>query len=638
MGWQPEQGSGRDENAARNPGLPGMHSGSGSGGAGLPLRDEELTGFAPGGAWDVCPPSAALAAALEGASGEEWRCPGATHDELIGLLRQWAALESHAAAGRLGVLRALMREEDLPPNGGHHGDLPDGWSKSLTREVALALATSARGAEHMMWLAWDLQARLPGIGQLLADGTLNYGKAKAIGEELNLLTDPEAEQAERLILARLAEDGSSPKGFSQVLTIAQQAAVTVNPDIATLRRKDAEQTRARVTRFREQSGAAALCGRDLPTDEVLSAYANVNARAEEYQASEAFADARTDQLRAMAYVDLLSGTSADERIAAAQADETQADLAADEPPGSDDHDQDDGGAPGPDDGGPDGSGGSGDSGPDPGPVPPSGPEWRPRLSDLVIPLATLLGLAGRPGEGHGLGPLDPSLCRDLAAAAAGSPHSEWCVTVTDHDGIAIGHGCAGPARPAEPLPGRRALPGRVNLTITSTQLEQLARPSGPSGPPQASGQPGARAPAAFAFTPRDDPGPPGGYGNWALTLPGMSDRIVKLEPVPTFDCDHRRESRAYQPNAMLRHLVQVRDYQCTYPTCTRHARESDFEHALPYDKGGRSCGCNAGARSRQCHIVKQSPGWTVTQPKPGWHQWQTPGARTYLRGPYRYPV
>ena len=64
-------------------------------------------------------------------------------------------------------------------------------------------------------------------------------------------------------------------------------------------------------------------------------------------------------------------------------------------------------------------------------------------------------------------------------------------------------------------------------------------------------------------------------------------------------------------------MVQVRDYQCTYPTCSRHARESDFEHALPYDKGGRTCGGNAGARSRQCHIVKQSPGWTVTQPKPG---------------------
>ena len=113
---------------------------------------------------------------------------------------------------------------------------------------------------------------------------------------------------------------------------------------------------------------------------------------------------------------------------------------------------------------------------------------------------------------------------------------------------------------------------------------------------------------------------------------------VALEPVPTFDCDHRHESHAYQPNDTLRHLVQVRDGECTFPPCSRHARETDFEHALPYDKGGRTCGCNAGSRSRQCHRVKQSPGWTLTQPKPGWHEWTTPAGRSYTQGPKRYPV
>jgi hypothetical protein len=72
---------------------------------------------------------------------------------------------------------------------------------------------------------------------------------------------------------------------------------------------------------------------------------------------------------------------------------------------------------------------------------------------------------------------------------------------------------------------------------------------------------------------------------------------VRLEPVPTFECDHRNESRAYQPNGKLRHLVQVRDHTCTFPPCNRHARDSDFEHAVPYDQGSRTCACNAGARS-----------------------------------------
>ncbi len=143
-------------------------------------------------------------------------------------------------------------------------------------------------------------------------------------------------------------------------------------------------------------------------------------------------------------------------------------------------------------------------------------------------------------------------------------------------------------------------------------------------------------PAPWAFAPAGDPGPPGGYGAWELTLPGGCRLGVKLEPVATFACDHRHESHAYQPNDTLRHQVQVRDYECTFPTCSRHARESDFEHARPYDKGGRTCACNAGARSRQCHRVKQSPGWNVTQPRPGWHQWITPAGRIYLQGPKRY--
>jgi hypothetical protein len=82
----------------------------------------------------------------------------------------------------------------------------------------------------------------------------------------------------------------------------------------------------------------------------------------------------------------------------------------------------------------------------------------------------------------------------------------------------------------------------------------------------------------------------------------------------------------------------VRDGTCTFPPCSRHARESDFEHALPYDKGGRTCTCNAGARSRACHRVKQSPGWSVTQPRPGWHRWETPSGHVYTQEPKRYPT
>jgi hypothetical protein len=46
---------------------------------------------------------------------------------LFGLLRQWQALESRAVAGKLGILRALIREDDQPlPGGAYQGDLPEG--------------------------------------------------------------------------------------------------------------------------------------------------------------------------------------------------------------------------------------------------------------------------------------------------------------------------------------------------------------------------------------------------------------------------------------------------------------------------------------------------------------------------------
>jgi uncharacterized protein DUF222 len=583
MGWQPGKDSGTGD--APGSGLPRPAE---------PARDALLSGFARDGAWDSCPPSGALAAALETAAGPGQRCPGATRDELLGMLRQWQALESWAAAGKLALLRALIRDDDQPlPGGGHHGDLPDGWTKALTHEVALALSMSAVSAENQMWLAWNLQAVLPGIGAMLADGQLTLPKARTVDQALTLLSAPDAAKAEAMILPELAG-----KTYRQVEKLAVQAAATVDPGSATRRRKDAEQHRSRVELSREDSGAAALSGRDLPTDQTLAAHASICARAEQYKESGAFPkDTRMDHYRATAYLDLINGTSAEARITSgrlAGGDAVPSDSAAD------------------------------DACADPPPAAPT-----PRLADLVLPLATLLDLAERPGEGHGLGPLDPDLCRELAIATAASPWTRFCVTVTNQDGIAIGHGCArlprGGTRDSGTLPVRGlGLPARVNLTISAARLAELAGTHDPPGQPP------------WSFTPASDSGPQ--PGTWTLGLPGGRLLTVHLIQVPTFDCDHKHESRAYQPNDTLRHLVQVRDGTCTFPPCSRHARESDFEHAVPYHKGGRTCGCNAGARSRACHQVKQSPGWTVTQPKPGWHQWTTPSGRTYTQGPKRYPA
>jgi hypothetical protein len=392
-----------------------------------------------------------------------------------------------------------------------------------------------------------------------------------------------------------------------------------------------------VTVFREESGAVGLSGRDLAAAQALAGHANVVARAKLYEASGVFPGQSTSGLEALAYLHLLNGVTAEDAIAFAR-------TAAQPPDGEDGQDDEDGpdgggnGQPGGDGmsprgaaGTPAGPAGGSESrgegqGPDGGSDRPAPGADRPALPEVTVPLATLQGQAARAGDNRLLGPLDPALARDLAEAAARSPCSRWEVTVVDEQGYAAGHGIARPRRggqrqPRPPDTAGCALPARINITVTVTRLRQLAaQPAQPrSGAP----------PGSWDLTPRT-PDP------WILTLPGGRELAVRFDVVPTHDCDHTHEVDSYQPSQRLRRLVQVRDRECTFPPCSRPAKESDFEHAVPYDKGGRTDACNAGARSRRCHQVKQAPGWMVTQPKPGWHMWTTPTGRTYTQEPWRY--
>jgi hypothetical protein len=311
MGWRPGPDGGTGTSPDRDPGTPGP-----------PVRDPRLGLFAGDGTHGALMPSGRLALLADELSGPERRCPGATDNELTGLLRTWAAIESWAAGAKLAVIAEMIRRDDVPPDGGFHGDLPDEWSASLRHELAATLACPVQSAETNAWLAWEQQARLPGTGALLSDGTLTLAKSRAITETFRYLSDADAASAEALILDQLAG-----KTYTQVLRLAEQAALTVDPELAERRREQAQKKDARVTFLREQAGTAALSGRDLPPDEALAAMASVNARAEEYQESDAFGDTRLDVLRAQAYLDLLNGVTAEIRIACAEPQDEAADAA-----------------------------------------------------------------------------------------------------------------------------------------------------------------------------------------------------------------------------------------------------------------------------------------------------------------------
>ena len=279
-----------------------------------------------------------------------------------------------------------------------------------------------------------------------------------------------------------------------------------------------------------------------------------------------------------------------------------------------------------------------------GPARPQGPARQPgpppaaAAINLTVPLTTLLGLTDHPGEAAGYGPIDADLARTLAAQATGNPATTWCITITDQNGHPTAHGCATSGRPRRPRrtknPGRRPPGNTTGPADTDSSPPGTGSPLGTGTDPAVTG-----SPRTGGGPPGTGSGPPGGYGTWRLQLPGGGPALIaRPEPLAVTDCDHRHETTAHDPGKTLRHLVQIRDGECTYPPCLRDARRCDFEHAIPWETGGRTCACNTGPRCRHHHHAKQAPRWTLEQNQPGYHTWTTPAGRRYTTGPITYPI
>jgi hypothetical protein len=85
-------------------------------------------------------------------------------------------------------------------------------------------------------------------------------------------------------------------------------------------------------------------------------------------------------------------------------------------------------------------------------------------------------------------------------------------------------------------------------------------------------------------------------------------------------------------------LTGILNAICTFPPCRRPHQQCDYEHSQPYDRGGRTCLCQAGPVCRASHRAKQSPGWHLEQAGArGWFRWTTPSGRSYLSRPTQYP-
>ena len=143
------------------------------------------------------------------------------------------------------------------------------------------------------------ETRLPGTAAALDDGTITRYKAEIIARATALLDDAEARAAEDKVLDRAGR--LTPGGLRAAIA---HAVMEVAPEKAKERREAAAKD-ARVERWAEDSGNAALMGCELPPDEVLAADQRITAWARELR--RAGLEGGMDVLRARAFLDLLLG-------------------------------------------------------------------------------------------------------------------------------------------------------------------------------------------------------------------------------------------------------------------------------------------------------------------------------------------
>ena len=161
----------------------------------------------------------------------------------------------------------------------------------------------------MLDLARDLEVKLPGTKAAFRAGTLRHAKAQVIAWATAMLDPGEARAAEEKVLGRAGR--LTPGGLRSAIA---RAVMEVAPEKARRRREDAARD-ARVQRWAEDSGNAALAGRELPPAEVLAADQRISWWAR--QLKKAGLAGSMDELRARAYLDLL--LDKDSRPAAAPA-------------------------------------------------------------------------------------------------------------------------------------------------------------------------------------------------------------------------------------------------------------------------------------------------------------------------------
>jgi len=254
---------------------------------------------------------------------------------------------------------------------------------------------------------------------------------------------------------------------------------------------------------------------------------------------------------------------------------------------------------------------------------------------LTVPLRTLAGLAGEPGQLGRLGAVTGEVARGIASAAAENPACEWKIIVigTSGEAIAITRlDKRSKARVGIGL-GERRSPGWVARVIMTVRAADLAA-GALLGQEKLSGSAllGKLLDAALKAAAKTAQAA-------ARARMGTGTAAARGLPAsPPARCGHVGAVSSYRIPDSMRRLIEARDQTCRFPACRQPAWRTDMDHTIPYDLGGPTCRCNVSAECRHHHRLKQLNGWQLSQPRPGFLVWATPARLTYAVGPDPYPA
>ena len=254
----------------------------------LPAEEITLEGFAQDGRADTMAPGPLLATIVDAVTGEDGKgLAGCSEDQLMGIISAARRMEARAA----WTLTAAVAEYASR----HDGSKP--LDEFAADELAFALHLTSLSASEQMQYATSVSTRLPRTFAALHRGRIHPFQLQIIEDETSILSDRDAATADRLLA-----EAAPGMTFGEVRSAAHKLVLKLDPE-AVRKRKEAAKSQTHVRPFRERSGNAGLIGRELPSDEVLASWQNVEQRALDLRAAGMPGSLR--ELRVRAYLDLL---------------------------------------------------------------------------------------------------------------------------------------------------------------------------------------------------------------------------------------------------------------------------------------------------------------------------------------------